>query len=90
MRADNGAQIDFLMPPVPPDKQGGRQQSLTGELAAGTMRGLDLALRHRVLVDLSGKDLEGRSVDRSLPVCAPEIFIMLKALAIAGRPHPPV
>lgn len=86
--ASNGAKIDFLMPPVPPDRQGGRQQSLTGELAAGTMRGLDLALQHRALVDLSGKDLEGRSVARTLPVCAPEIFIVLKALAIAGRDKP--
>jgi hypothetical protein len=87
-RASNGAQIDFLMPPVPPDREGGRQQSLTGELAAGTMRGLDLALQQRTLVTLSGKDLEGRKVDRKLPICAPDVFIVLKALAIAGRDKP--
>lgn len=76
------------MPPVPPDKDGGRQQSLTGELAAVTMRGLDLALEQRVLVTLSGHDLEGRSVERKLPICSAEVFIVLKALAIAGRDKP--
>jgi hypothetical protein len=87
-RAENGALVDFLMPPVPPDIKGGRQQPLTKDLAAFTMRGLDLALRHRVLVPLEGRDLEGRAVRRSLPVCPAEVFVMLKALALAGRDKP--
>lgn len=49
------------------------------------MSGLDLALRSRLLVPLKGKDLEGRSVERIVPVCPAEVFIILKALAIAGR-----
>jgi hypothetical protein len=87
-RAANGAQVDFLMPPVPPDVKGGRQQSLTSDLAAFTMSGLDLALKNRVLVPLSGADLEGRSVNRDLPVCSAEVFVVLKSLAIAGRDKP--
>ena len=87
-RARDGALVDFLMPPVPPDVNGGRQQSLTSELAAFTMPGLDLALRHRILIPLTGYDLQGRKVERHLPVCPAEVFIMLKALAIAGRDKP--
>jgi hypothetical protein len=87
-RAQNGAQVDFLMPPVPPDTLGGKQQSLTSELAMFTMRGLDLALKNRVTVALAGNDLEGRNVERAVPVCSPEIFVVLKALAIAGRNKP--
>jgi hypothetical protein len=87
-RAANGARVDFLMPPVPPDTLGGKQQSLTSALAAFTMRGLDLALRHRVVITMTGKDLDGRSVERDLPVCSPEVFVALKGLAIAGRAKP--
>ena len=87
-RAEMGALVDFLMPPVPPDTKGGRQQSLTNDLAAFTMRGLDLALRNRILLPLAGHDLEGRAVQRSLPVCPAEVFVLLKALAIAGRDKP--
>lgn len=87
-RAKDGAQVDFLMPPVPPDTIGGKQQPLTNELAAFTMRGLDLALRTRKIITLAGKDLEGRSVERELPVCSPEVFVALKGLAIAGRVKP--
>ncbi|HZZ66378.1 MAG TPA: nucleotidyl transferase AbiEii/AbiGii toxin family protein [Candidatus Baltobacteraceae bacterium] len=87
-RAKNGAQVELLMPPVPPDTKGGRQQSLTQELAVFTMSGLDLALRTRLLVPLAGTDLEGRSVERFVPVCPAEVFIILKALAIAGRDKP--
>jgi hypothetical protein len=60
-------------------------QHLTGAFAASTMRGLDLALAHAVQITLEGTDLTGRNVTRSLPVCAPHLFIALKALAIANR-----
>jgi len=87
-QAKSGAQVDFLMPPVPPDTSGGRQQSLTADFAAFTMPGLDIALKHRVIVSLNGKDLAGRTVERELPVCAPHVFIALKALAMANRHRP--
>jgi hypothetical protein len=76
------------MPPVPPDTKGGKQQPLTSDLAAFTMSGLDLALKKRLLVPLSGNDLEGRSVNRDLPVCPAEVFVGLKSLALAGRDKP--
>ena len=84
-RSQNGVSVDFLMPPVPPDEQGGRLQNLTGAFAASTMRGLDLALTHALRITLRGTDLEGRSVTLRIPVCAPHLFIALKALAMANR-----
>lgn len=84
-RSPTGVSIDFLMPPVPPDKRGGRLQGLTSDFAAQTMRGLDLAFKHPLAITLRGVDLDGRNVTRTLPVCAPDIFVMLKALAIANR-----
>jgi hypothetical protein len=80
-----GAKIDFLMPPVAPDTKGGSLQSLTSELAAFTMLGLDLALGHSITCELSSDDLEGSKVTRRIPVCAPHIYVILKGLAIARR-----
>ncbi len=87
-RSEQGGLVDFVMPPVPPDTEGGRQQQLTAELAAMTMAGLELALQHRVPVTLVGRDLEDRNVERTVPVCSPEVFMVLKGLALAGRMKP--
>lgn len=84
-RSPTGATVDFLMPPVPPEHKVGHVQSLTNELAAITMKGLDLALRHRVLIPLEGADIERRNVKREVPVCPAEVFVALKAIAIAHR-----
>lgn len=84
-RSSSGATIDFLMPPVPPKNKIGNVQSLTSTFGAVTMKGLDLALRHRQLIPLAGKDIEGRTVEREVPVCPAEVFVALKAIAIARR-----
>lgn len=84
-RSQNGISIDFLMPPVPPDERAAKLQGLTGDLAVQTMRGLDLALTHALTITLGGTDLEARNVSRAIPVCAPHIFIALKALAMGNR-----
>lgn len=84
-RSEKGGLVDFVMPPVPPDAEGGRLQPLTADLAAMTMVGLTLALEHRVPVTLAGRDLENRNVERAVPVCSPEVFMVLKGLALAGR-----
>jgi hypothetical protein len=83
--ATNGAKVDFLLPPVPPDKMGGKLQSLTKEFAALTMLGLDLAIKYRQLHEVSGIDLQERNVTREIPLCPPNVFVVLKALAIRGR-----
>lgn len=81
-----GALVDFLMPPVPPDEQGeGALKGLERDFAAVTMLGLDLALQHRISIQLEGKDLIGRPTSREVPVCHPAVLVMLKALAISGR-----
>jgi len=84
-RSPDGVSIDFLMPPVPPDEAGKRIQSITPDLAASTMRGLDLALAHAIRIPLAGTDLKGRNVTREIPVCPAHLFVMLKALAMRHR-----
>ncbi len=87
-RSEKGATVDFLLPPVPPDTEGAKIQSLTAQFAAITMRGLDLALKERIWVHLDGVDLETRRVQREIPVCPPHVFVALKALAMDGRDEP--
>jgi hypothetical protein len=84
-RSDEGGLVDFVMPTVPPDGEPGEQQPLTRELAATMMAGLELALARPVPIILAGRDLEDRNVERTLPVCRPEVFMVLKGLALAGR-----
>ncbi len=84
--AATGAEIDFLIPLEPPDAGGaGKLQHLTRDLAAIKMLGLDLALAHKLMIPMDGKDLDGRRVARDLPVCRGEILIVLKSLAMGGR-----
>lgn len=83
--SSNGARVEFLMPLVPPKTRSGAIQSLTTDLAAVMIRGLELALANRRIISVSGLDLEPRNVVRNVPVCPPDIFVVLKALAILGR-----
>lgn len=81
-----GVEIDFLMPLDPPEGPGaGRPQHFTKDFAAIKMLGLDLAIEHRQFITLSGNDLSGTPVTRSIPVCRAEILIVLKAIALVER-----
>jgi len=83
--SDDGQKIDFVIAPSPPEAETGTLQNLTHDLAAIKMLGMDLALKYRLEVPLSGPDLRGRNVTRTISVCSAEIFVVLKALAMANR-----
>jgi hypothetical protein len=81
---DSPATVEFIMPPVGGSVPG-RLQSLTRELGAIRMIGIDLALADREFITVDGVDLRGYRVSRDVPVCADGAFIVLKSLALAGR-----
>lgn len=84
-----GVEVDFLMPLDPPDGPGaGKPQHLTRDFAAIKVLGLDLAIEHKQMIDLTGVDLNGVQLTRAIPVCRPEILIVLKAIAIVERLKP--
>jgi hypothetical protein len=77
--------IDFLIPPASETTEPGTLQSLTSDLAAYVIPGLDLAHRDRVRVRLAGTTLRGARTERDVWVCGLAAFIVLKALAFAKR-----
>lgn len=80
--------IDFLMAPLPGQDTNRRVQFLGGDFGAMVMPGLELAFDERVHVELDGHTLAGEKVTRTIPVCGPAAFIVLKALAFGDRAEP--
>lgn len=80
--------IDFLMAPLPGQDTNRRVQFLDGEFGAMVMPGLELAFDERVHVEFDGHTLGGEKVTRTIPVCGPAAFIVLKALAFGDRAEP--
>ncbi len=64
---DRAAWVEFIMPPVSEWRAG--IQSLTQNLAAIRMLGIDLALEAPEWLTVRGVDLRGDQVERSVPVC---------------------
>lgn len=73
--------IDFLIPPVEEGDQGGHIRNLESDFSALIVPGLDLAFEDIEHIEMSGTILNGSEVTRSLPVCGPGAFVVLKALA---------
>lgn len=80
--------VDFLMPPAPGQDADRRVQPLESDFGALITPGLELAFDERVLVELDGHTLVGEQATRTIPVCGPSAFIVLKALAFADRAEP--
>jgi len=80
--------IDFLLPPIPGAERGGSIQPLEGDLAALIAPGLQLASDEREEIEIAGHTLKGEKVERTVPVCGPATFIVLKALAFSDRAEP--
>jgi len=80
--------IDFLLPPIPGAERGGSIQPLEGDLAALIAPGLQLASNEREEIKIAGHTLKGEKVERTVPVCGPATFIVLKALAFSDRAEP--
>jgi hypothetical protein len=80
--------IDFLLPPIPGAERGGSIQPLEGDFAALIAPGLQLASGERQEIDIAGHTLKGEKVERTVPVCGPATFVVLKALAFSDRGEP--
>jgi hypothetical protein len=80
--------IDFLLPPIPGAERGGSIQPLEEDLAALIAPGLQLASDEREEIEIAGHTLKGEKVERTVPVCGPATFIVLKALAFSDRAEP--
>lgn len=80
--------IDFLLPPIPGAERGGSIQPLEGDLAALIAPGLELASDERLEVKIAGHTLKGEKVQRTVPVCGPATFVVLKAFAFGDRGEP--
>ncbi len=71
---------DFLMPPAPGQAEDLRVQSLQPDFGALVTPGLQLAFDERVDVQIEGWTLRGERATRTVPVCGPAAFTVLKAL----------
>ena len=80
--------IDFLLPPIPGAERGGSIQPLKGDFAALIAPGLQLASDERQEIEIAGHTLKGEKVQRTVPVCGPATFVVLKALAFGDRAEP--
>lgn len=80
--------IDFLMAPLPGQATNRRVQFLENDFGAMVMPGVELAFDERVHIGLDGHTLAGEKVTRTIPVCGPAAFTVLKALAFGDRAEP--
>lgn len=80
--------IDFLMPPAPNQDDRVRIQNLEPDFGAVITPGLQLAFDERTGIELDGHTLQGERASRTIPVCGPAAFVVLKALAFGDRAEP--
>jgi predicted nucleotidyltransferase len=80
--------VDFLLAPVEGAEVGGRVLSLEGDFGVLIAPGLELAFDEREQVTIDGQTLRGERVTRTIPVCGPAAFVVLKAFAFADRAEP--
>jgi hypothetical protein len=80
--------IDFLMAPLPGQDATRRIQPLEPDFGALIMPGVELAFDERIEVEIDGHTLAGEKVMRTIPICGPAAFTVLKALAFGDRAEP--
>jgi hypothetical protein len=80
--------VDFLVPPTATSQGPGRIQKLESDFGALVTRGLELAFDEQLSIVLRGSTLDGPRAERSVPVCGPAAFVVLKALAFGDRAEP--
>ena len=77
--------VDFLIQPSLPDDEGGRLRNIEPDFAAIITPGLHLAFQDREAVSISGRTIAGEQATRSIWVCGPGAYVVLKALAFRDR-----
>lgn len=80
--------VDFLLPPIPGAQEGGRVHPLEGDFGVLIAPGLQLAFEEREEVTIEGHTLTGERATRTIPVCGPGAFVVLKAMAFGDRGEP--
>jgi predicted nucleotidyltransferase len=80
--------VEFLIPPAPGQAEERRIQDLQPDFAALVTKGLGLAFDERRQIELHGHTLSGEAARRTVPVCGPAAFVVLKAFAFADRTEP--
>lgn len=88
-RSADGVTVDFLIPPTQQDDRGGRLRNLEADFAAIITPALDLAFQDFETVVLREELPGGRGqAERSIKVCGPSAFTVLKTLAFDKRGKP--
>ena len=77
--------IDFLIAPTEKTKAAGRLLNLEPDFAAIVTPGLQLAFQDKVDVTLVGLTIKGEQAIRTIGVCGPGAYVVLKALAFRSR-----
>lgn len=80
--------VDFLIAPSREDHEGGKPLHIERDFAPIIIPGLDLAFADRKKVRLKGHTILEEWTERSVWVCGPGAFLVLKALAIDERVVP--
>lgn len=80
--------VDFLLPPVEDADVGGRVLALDEDFGVLIAPGLELAFDEHEHVTIDGHTLKGERVTRTIPVCGPGAFVVLKAFAFGDRAEP--
>ena len=84
-RSGASASVDFLIQPSRPGDHAGSLRGIETDFGAIITPGLHLAFRDRIKTQLEGVTLLGESASRSVWVCGPGGFVVLKALAFEIR-----
>ncbi len=77
--------VDFLIPPSRPDDRGGALRDIEPDFAAIIAPGLHLAFQDRERVEIAGETIFGERAIRTISVCGPGAYVVLKSLAFRLR-----
>ena len=77
--------VDFLISPSLPGDRGGALRDIEPDFAAIIAPGLHLAFQDRERVEIAGQTIFGEQATRTVSVCGPGAYVVLKALAFRLR-----
>ena len=77
--------IDFLIPPTEESDKGGQLRNIESDFAAIIAPGLRVAFKDKIEVVLEGRTIRREYARRTVAVCGPGAFVVMKALAFRNR-----